>query len=186
MGELTKWEFEDHWNGVIVPKRPRFLWHFHIVQPDGTVIDRYLHNLVTRAGVTQIFNATFKNSSTSPWYCSMIKGAGAPTFATTDTMASHAGWTEIEGSDVSQSVRETWTPGTISSGADLITLDNSASAATYNMLTSITLQGGFLVDNSTIGGTTGNLYGEATFSVAQPVTDGSTVTLTGQVGLTAG
>lgn len=184
--ELTKWEFEDHWNGVIVARRPRFIWKMEIVAPDGERIERYLHNLVTRVGVTQIFNATFKNSPTSPWYASMIKGGSAPTFATTDTMASHAGWTEIAGSDVSQSTRQTWTPGTISSGSDTITLDNSAAPAVYNMLTSITLQGGFLVDNSTIGGSTGNLYGEAAFSSSQAVTNGSTVTLTGQVALTAG
>lgn len=184
--ELSKWEFEDHWNGLIVAKRPRFIWKFHIVQPDGEEIDRYIHNLVTRVGVTQIFAATFKNSPTTPWYASMIKGSGAPTFATTDTMASHAGWTEIAGGDVSQSTRQTWTPGTISSGANLITLDNSVSPATYNMLSSITLQGGFLVDNSTIGGTSGNLYGEAAFASPQPVTNGATVTLTGQVALTAG
>ena len=183
--EISRWEFEDHWNCIIRPVRPRFIWHFEIVGPDGEKIDKYLHNLVTRVGVTQIFAATFKNSATTPWYTSMMKGA-TPTFATTDTMGSHAGWTEIAGGDVSEGTRQTWTPGTISSGSDTITLDNTSSPAVYNMLTSITLQGGFLVDQNTIGGSTGTLYGEAAFSAAQAVTNGSTVTLTGQVGLTAG
>jgi len=183
--ELTKWEFEDHWNGLIVAHRPRMIWKFEILQPDGELITKYLHNLVTRVGVTQIFAATFQNAATSPWYASLIKGS-TPTFATTDTMASHSGWTEIAGTDVMQTVRDTWSAGTTSSGADLITLDNSASPATYNMLTSITLQGGFFTDNNVIGGTTGHLYGEAAFSSPQSVTMGSTVTLTGQVALTAG
>lgn len=184
--ELSKWEFEDHWNGLIVAKRPRTIWHFEILQPEGRKIDRYLHNLIPRVGVAQLFAATFKNAPTFPWFCSMMKGTGAPVFSTTDAMSSHAGWIEIAGTDVSQSARQTWTGGTISSGADMIALDNTASPAVYNMLTSITLQGGFLVDQSTIGGTTGNLYGEAAFASSQPVTNGSTVTLTGQVALTAG
>jgi hypothetical protein len=183
--ELSRWEFEDHWSGVIVARRPRFLWHFHFTFPDGEEIDRYLHNLVTRTGVGQLWNATFKNAPTWPWYASMMKGT-TPIFVTTDSMSSHAGWTEIAGTDVFQTARQQWTPGNNSSGSDLITADNSLNPIIYNMLTAITLQGGFLVDNPTLGGDTGNLYGQAAFSSPQEVTSGTVVDLVGQVALTAG
>jgi len=142
-----------------------------------------VENLVTTAGVNKLLDATFKTGLASPaWYVGLIKGSSAPTFAITDTIASHSGWTEIAGTDVSQTNRQAWTAGTISGGY----VDNSASQATYNMLTSVTLQGLFMADNNTIGGTTGTLYGEAAFSTSQAVQNGYTVSVTSALTITAG
>lgn len=78
-----------------------------------------------------------------------------------DTMASHAPWTESAA--YSQSTRPAFTPGSISGGS----VDNSASQATFTINVNNTLIGGlFLVNNSTISGTSGTLYGMAPFSVS--------------------
>jgi hypothetical protein len=140
-------------------------------------------NLVTTAGVNKLLDAMFKTGLTSPaWYVGLIKGASAPTFAVGDTMASHSGWTEIAGSDVSQANRQAWTAGAVSGGS----VDNSASQAVYSMLTSITLQGLFMADNNTLGGTSGTLYGEAAFATSQAVQNGYTVNVTATLTITAG
>ena len=169
---------------AIRPKAVRT--HYHVVcrNRDGEIMwAEDVDNLVTTAGVNKLLDTTFKTGLTTPaWYAGLIKGGVAPTFAVADTMAAHAGWTEIAGTDVSQANRQTWTPGTISGGS----VDNSASQAVYNVLTSITLQGLFMVDNNTLGGTTGTLYGEAAFATPQAVQNGYTVNVTATLTITAG
>lgn len=166
---------------------PRFFYQVIIRDPAGRIVaQRIARNLVTRVGVVQIFNALFKNGGTAPWYVSLIAGATVPVFATTDTIASHPGWAEIPSSAVSLPTRSIWVPGTITSATDTVSLDNSASVASYNILTAQTLQGLFLIDNPTIGGGSGNLYGEAAFEAPVAVTPGFNVTITAQGQLTAG
>ena len=58
-------------------------------------------------------------------------------------------------------------------------VDNSASAAVFTINSSGTVGGGFLVTNSTKGGTTGTLYGGAAFSGGNRTVDnGDTLTVT--------
>lgn len=92
-----------------------------------------------------------------------------------DTMASHSPWQESAAYS-SPSTRPAWTPGTISGGE----VDNSASPASYTISTNNTLIGGlFLVDNSTISGTSGDLYGMAPFTVSfRQLNSGDTLTVT--------
>lgn len=75
-----------------------------------------------------------------------------------DTAGSHADFTES--TDYSESVRQTFTPGSISSGS----VDNSASKAVFSINGTVTLFGAFLTDLNTKGGTTGVLYGGGLFS----------------------
>jgi hypothetical protein len=79
-----------------------------------------------------------------------------------DTMSSHSPWSESAAYS-SPATRPAFTPGTIAAGS----VDNSASPASYTINGDNTLIGGlFLVDNNTIGGTTGTLYGMAPFTVS--------------------
>jgi hypothetical protein len=184
--EITRYEYERRTSGLLVAKRPALIYHFWLSNPDGSIADeRFILNLVTRVGIAQLFNAAFKNSPTSPWYIGIIKGA-VPVFTTADTMASHGGWTEIASSDVTDSVRQTWTPGAIASGGDTVSVNSSGSPAAYHLNASLTLQGLFLVDQNTIGGGTGNLYSEAAFSAPVSGVAGQIASVTGQVQLTAG
>lgn len=163
--------------------------HFHIVLRDknGKVLavrDPKDLDLVTTVGATQLINDTFGASSfTSAWYMGEIKGS-APTFAVTDTMASHPGWTEEAGTDITNATRPTILPiGSVTVSGNNATA--VATAAVFTQNSSITLQGFYIVDNNTVAGTTGNLYGELAFS-SFSVAATNTVTITVSIVTTAG
>ena len=113
--------------------------------------------LVFTAGHNLVLDRSFKTVPADVnWYVGLT--SGTPTLAAGDTMASHAGWTEVTA--YSNGTRPAWTPGTISSGS----VNNSGSLATFNMNSAYTTGGFFLTTNSTKGGTTGTAYGGASFT----------------------
>ena len=128
-------------------------------------------NLICTGGATDLLSKYFKGSTyTAAWYVGIYKGTG--TLSTADTMASHAGWTDS--TDYSNSVRPTLTLGTPSGGS----VDNSASPAVFNINATATILGAFIVSDSTKGGTTGILYGEAAFGASRSVNSGDTLNVT--------
>ncbi len=194
---------------------PHEHFHLEAFDPHGNwVWTRDADNLVTTVGCNQIITDIFEASAfTAAWYIGLVKSA-SPTFATADTMASHSGWTEegttstdlFPNSSCTASaapyscctssitgtcntptavttgpVRPTLTLGSVSGGS----ASNSGAVATFVMNSTITLYGAYVVDNSTPGGTTGNLYGEATFTAA-PVAAGYSVQVTLTMAATAG
>jgi hypothetical protein len=142
--------------------------------PHGRVISvDVVENLVTTAGLNKYLDATLKTGLTSPaWY--LLLTDGTPTVAAGDTMASHAGWTEVTA--YSEAARQAWTPGTISAGS----VDNSGSVATFTVSADNTTIGGAgLVDVSTKGGATGTLLGVGAFTGGDQILDtGSTIDIT--------
>ena len=107
-----------------------------------------------------------------------------PIFNIADTMASHTGFTEFTG--YSQTNRPSFnvSGNSIASGA----LSNSSNVAVFTANANGTVIGAFLIDNNTIGGTTGNLYGEGAFAApgAQPVVSTNSIQVTTSLTLTAG
>lgn len=157
-------------------------------KPDGSLAwVRHTKNMLTTQGANKYLDSTIKTGVTSPaWKVGLIKGNGVPVFAITDTLASHSwGGTDAEvtaTTDVSNTVRPAFTPGVIASGS----VDNSASPAVYTGANTITLYGLFISDGTnTIGDTTGNLLGEASFTAA-PIATGYTVNATAVISITAG
>ena len=127
------------------------------------------HNLVVTAGLNKLLDAAFKTGLASPaWYIG-LKGAGS--IAAGDTMASHAGWSEI--TDYSEANRQTLTLGSISAGS----VDNSASKAVFSVNGTATVAGAFSVDSNTKGGTSGTLYGVGDFATARSVISGDTLSV---------
>jgi hypothetical protein len=148
---------------------------------------RRAHNLLTTAGANIYLTDTIVSGVSSPtWYVGLLYGTSAPTFATSDTMASN-GWAtgtgggEVTGTQVTNSTRPAFTPGSVSGGS----VSNSSSVAIYTGNASVTLQGLFVANNSTLDGTTGTLLGEATFTAA-PIASGYTINLTVTISVTAG
>jgi hypothetical protein len=125
----------------------------------------HAYNLVVNVGLDDILDKYYKGSGyTAAHYCGIT--AGTPSFAEGDTMASHAGWTEITAYD--EAVRQTITWGTVSSQS----LNNSSSKAVYTISSNgTTIGGGFVVTNSTKGGSTGTLVGGAAFSAGNKTLD---------------
>jgi hypothetical protein len=126
-------------------------------------------NIVVTAGLNKYLDATLKTGLTTPaWYVGLKNTTAA---VAADTMSSK-GWSEVTA--YSESVRQTYTPGTISGGS----VDNSGSKATFSINGSATIGGAFLADNSTKGGTTGTLLGAGEFSSSRSVISGDTVRVT--------
>ena len=128
-------------------------------------------NLVVTTGKNDLLNKYFLNTGTyNAAFFVGLKGAG--TIAAGDTMASHAGWSEITG--YSNATRPAFSPASSTAGSST----NSASAAVFNINASNTVAGCFITTNSTVGGTTGTLFSAADFASSRAVLSGDTLTVT--------
>jgi hypothetical protein len=147
-------------------KAPRFYYEVVCVGPDGQEKWRDgFWNTVTTAGKTDIVDKYFKGSAyTAAWYLG-LKGSGSA--AAGDTLASHAGWSEVTPYSGN---RPAITFGTTSSGS------NTASAVSYSINASATVAGAFIASANT--GTTGTLYSAGDFSASRSVASGDTLNVT--------
>jgi hypothetical protein len=121
-------------------------------------------NIVVTEGMNKILDSTIKTGVSSPaWYVG-LKGTGSVVAG--NTLASHAGWSEI---NPYSGNRPAFTPGTIANGS----VDNSASKAVYAITSDLTVYGAFLCNAAT--GTSGVLYGAGDFGTARAVLTGDTL-----------
>lgn len=128
-------------------------------------------NLVTTVGKNDLLTNQFKGSSyTAAWYLGLIDNASFSAVAAGDTMSSHAGW--IESTAYSDGTRKTLSFGTASSGS------LAASAVSFSINGSATINGAFCVTNSTKGGTTGTLYSAGSFAATRTVANGDQLNVT--------
>ncbi len=127
-------------------------------------------NLVVTTGKNDLLNKYFLGSSYTAAFYVGLKGTG--TIAAGDTMASHAGWSEITG--YSNATRPAFSPASSTAGSST----NSASAAVFNINATNTVAGCFITTNSTVGGTTGTLFSAADFAASRSVISGDTLTVT--------
>jgi hypothetical protein len=118
-------------------------------------------NLVVNVGLQDMNAKYFTGSAyTAAWYIGLYGAGASNTPAASDTMSSHAGWTEIV--PYSNATRPVCTFGTPTT-ANPSVATNSASPATFNINATATVGGAFLTSNSTKSGTTGTLYSAADF-----------------------
>ena len=125
----------------------------------------YSGNIVVNAGLNYLLDAGLSaGSAITTWYLGLL--SATPTVAAGDTMASHAGWTEITAYD--EANRVTWVDGGVASQ----TVSNTASPADFTISTNGTNIGGaFLTSNNTKGGTTGTLYAAGAFTAGDKSLD---------------
>ena len=133
---------------------------------DGKVIHtETISNAVTNAAIDDIldtyFGATAKKAG---FFLGLIDSTGFTAAALTDTMASHAGWTEFVTYD--EAVRQGWTATAAS--AQSIT-GTAVSEFTIGTVASQTIHGLFVTDNNVKSGATGFLWSTALFSSPAPV-----------------
>lgn len=142
---------------------PKFRYEVVCFDADG--VEKWrddFTNLVTTAGKTDIVDKYFKGSAyTAAWYLG-LKGTG--TAAVGDTLASHAGWAEV---NPYTGNRPAITFGTTSGGS------NTASAVTYTITGSATVAGAFIASANT--GTTGTLYSAGDFATSRTVAAGDSL-----------
>lgn len=144
---------------------PRFIYSYELIR-DGEVIDQWeTSNLVTTAGKNDLIDKYFKGSAyTAAWYLGL---AGSGTKAAGDTLASHAGWSEV---NPYSGNRPAITFGTTSGGS------NTATAVSYTCTGSATVAGAFVASANT--GTSGTLYSAGDFSSSRAVISGDTLNVT--------
>jgi hypothetical protein len=144
-------------------------------------------NLVNAIGKELMLDTLLKGSSysvTGP-FLGLIDGAGS-TFAASDTMASHSGWTEFANYTVGGSaVRGTavFASATSTGSTPSNVTTSAATAITYTITGGGGTVGGcFLVlgsgASSTINNTGGTLYSAGNFTTAKVTTAGDTVSVT--------
>jgi hypothetical protein len=135
-------------------------------------------NLVVNGGL-QDMNAKYFTGSTytAAWYIGLYGAAASNNPAASDTMSSHAGWTEIV--PYSNATRPVCTFGTPTT-ANPSVATNSASPSSFSINATSTVGGAFLTSNSTKSGTTGTLYSAADFGSPgdRSVASGDVLTVT--------
>lgn len=114
----------------------------------------HIDNLVTNEGLNYLLDAGLSaGTQVTSWFVGLT--SGTPTVNAADTLASHAGWTEV--TDYTGN-RKAWTDGGVSNQS----VSNSGSAAAFEIDDTVTIGGAFLASAET--GTTGTLYAVGAFS----------------------
>jgi hypothetical protein len=134
-------------------------------------------NLVVNGGL-QYMAGTALTSTTqiTTWYIGLYGAGASNTPAAGDTMASHAGWTEVT---PYSGARPTATFAA-ATNANPSVVTNSASPASFSINATQTVGGAFLVSDSTAGGSTGTLFSAADFQSPgdRSVVSGDTLNVT--------
>jgi hypothetical protein len=142
-------------------------------------------NLVVNVGLADMNDKYFSGSGyTAAWYIGLYGAAATNDPAAGDTMASHAGWTEVTA--YSQATRPAATFGS-ATVADPSVINNSGSPAQFSINGTTTVGGAFLTSDDTKSGTTGILFSASDFQSPgdRSVVSGDTVNVTYEFSLDA-
>lgn len=141
--------------------------------PDGRVKwEDSIQNLVTTVGKNDLLDDYFTGSAyTATWYLGLVDGVSTPTYALTDTSASHSGWSE----NVAYSNANRPTPAWNAASAG----SKATTATAFNISGTATIAGTFLISNNSKSGTTGVLYSAGSFTGGnKSVANGDTLNVT--------
>jgi hypothetical protein len=136
------------------------------------------HNLVVNVGLQDMLTQYFKGASyNAAWYVGIYGAAASNDPAAGDTMASHAGWTEVTA--YSQATRPAAVFGTATT-ANPSVISNTAAPATFSINGTTVVGGAFLTSDNTKSGTDGVLFSAADFASPgdRSVVSGDTLTVT--------
>lgn len=144
-------------------------------------------NLTTNVGRQDMNTQYFTGSGyTAAWYIGLVNNTPTPTYAVTDTMASHAGW--VETTSYSGTDRATADFGTATSADPSVIANTVASGGTvavFNITGTVTIDGAFLTETEDNSTNTGILFSVAAFEAPgdRSVVNGDTLNVTYQFSL---
>lgn len=143
------------------------VFHCRLFDPDGNLIDEWESpNGTTILGKNDMLNAYFGGTTqTSTWYIGLIDNTGSPSLSESDTLASHAGWTEITSYTGD---RKEWVDATAASK-----VKGTTTKAAFVANADFTAYGAFLCAAAT--GTSALLFNTSAFSSPKAITNGSTL-----------
>lgn len=142
-------------------------------------------NLVVNAGLAYMAGTALTSvTQITTWYLGLYGAAASNSPAASDTMSSHAGWTEIVPYSNANRVTATFVTATT---ANPSVVTNTASPAVFNINGTATVGGAFLTSDNTKSGTTGTLFSAADFGSPgdRSVVSGDTLSVTYTFSLTA-
>lgn len=131
-----------------------------------------IENLVVTVGKNDLLDKYFAGSAyTAAWYMGLVNGGTTPTYAATDTLASHAGWTELAAGTA-------YTGNRITVGWSAASAGSKTSTTTaFPILATNTVAGCLLASVNT--GTSGILYSAGNFTGGnKSVANGDTLNVT--------
>ena len=118
-------------------------------------------NLVVNVGLQYMAGSALTSTTQiTTWYLGLYGAGASNTPAAGDTMASHAGWTEVTAYSNANRVTATFVAP---SALNPSVVTNTASPAVFNINGTATVGGAFLTSENTKGGTTGTLFSAADF-----------------------
>lgn len=135
-------------------------------------------NLVVNTGLAYMAGSALTSvTQVTSWFIGLYGAAASNTPAAGDTMASHAGWTEVVAYSNATRVACTFVTATT---ANPSVATNSASPASYTINGTATVGGAFLTSSSTKSGTTGTLFSASDFTSPgdRAVVSGDTLNVT--------
>ena len=142
-------------------------------------------NLVVNGGLQYMAGTALTSvAQVTTWYLGLYGAGASNTPAASDTMSSHAGWTENTTYSNATRVAAVFVTAT-TANPSIVT--NAASPAAFNINGTTTIGGAFLTSSSTKGGTTGTLFSAADFGSPgdRSVVNGDTLSVTYQFSLAA-
>lgn len=135
------------------------------------------HNLVVNVGLQYMAGVALTSTTQiTSWYIGLYGAGASNTPAAGDTMASHAGWTEVT-PYAGNRPAATFTAAT---NANPSVVTNSASPTSFSINATQTVGGAFLTSNNTAGGSTGTLFSASDFQSPgdRSVVSGDTLNVT--------
>lgn len=142
-------------------------------------------NLVVNVGLQYMAGTSLVSvAQITTWYVGLYGAAASNTPAASDTMSSHAGWTEIDCYSNATRPAATFAAAT---NANPSVVTNTSNKAVFNIDASATVGGAFLTSNNTILGSTGTLFSAADFQAPgdRAVVSGDVLSVTYEFRLTA-
>ncbi len=137
-----------------------------------------IKNGATTVGCNYLLNTSFRSvTQITTWYAGIISASGFSAVSSSDTISSHAGWTEAL--NYAESVRQPWSPGAASGG---VIVNGTAMAFTIN--STANGQGVFIVSDSAKSGTAGTLWCTAVEAAPFSLTSGVVFNVVYQLTLT--
>ena len=126
---------------------------------DGKTLGTYeFPNGIVDVGANLILDVMFHNvAATATWYIGLIDNAAFTALANADTMAAHAGWTELEA--YTEATRPEWTEGAAATRSitNAVTVD-------FTINDTKTVKGIFITSSNVKGGAAGTLWSTAAFT----------------------
>jgi hypothetical protein len=143
-----------------------FSGHWDVVCRDKHGVEKWrdtIENIVVNEGLNHLLDVTLSGATQdTTWFVGLT--SATPTVAAGNTLASHAGWTEVTAYD--ETNRVAWVDGGVSSQS----VSNSGSPATFTINANGTDVGGaFLAGVNT--GTSGVLYAAGAFTAGNKSLD---------------